>query len=60
MAYYALGRRAESDAALAQVVREHAESQAWEIADVYAYVAKWTKRLRGLIVLTVKGTPHCT
>jgi TolB-like protein/Flp pilus assembly protein TadD len=35
--YYALGRRAESDAALAQVVQEHAQDDAWEIADAYAY-----------------------
>lgn len=35
--YHALGRRAESDAALAQVVHEHAQDEAWEIADAYAY-----------------------
>jgi TolB-like protein/DNA-binding winged helix-turn-helix (wHTH) protein/Flp pilus assembly protein TadD len=35
--YHALGRRTESDAVLAQVVREHAQDEAWEIADVYAY-----------------------
>jgi tetratricopeptide (TPR) repeat protein len=37
MVYHALGRRAESDAALAQVVHEHAQDDASEIADVYAY-----------------------
>ncbi len=37
MVYQALGRRAESDAALAQVVREHAQDDAGGIADVYAY-----------------------
>jgi adenylate cyclase len=37
MVYHALRRRAESDAALAQVVREHAQDDAGEIADVYAY-----------------------
>jgi len=36
-AYHALGRRAESDAALAQAIHEHAQDEAWEIADVYAY-----------------------
>jgi hypothetical protein len=35
--YHALGRRAESDAALAQAVREHAQDDAYEIADAYAY-----------------------
>jgi TolB-like protein len=37
MVYHAFGRRAESDAALAQAVREHAQDDAFEIADVYAY-----------------------
>jgi len=37
MVYHALGRRAESDAALAQAVHEHAQDDAWEIADAYAY-----------------------
>jgi TolB-like protein/Flp pilus assembly protein TadD len=40
MAYYALGRRAESGVALAQLVREHAQDLAWQIADVYAYCGK--------------------
>jgi TolB-like protein/DNA-binding winged helix-turn-helix (wHTH) protein/Tfp pilus assembly protein PilF len=35
--YHALGRRAESDAALAQVIHGHGQDEAWEIADVYAY-----------------------
>jgi TolB-like protein/Tfp pilus assembly protein PilF len=34
--YHALGRRAESDAALARQVREHAQDNADGIADVYA------------------------
>ena len=34
--YHALGRRAESDAALAQVVHEHAQDDASDIADTYA------------------------
>ena len=37
MVYHALGRRAESDAALTRVVHEHAQDDAWEIADAYAY-----------------------
>jgi tetratricopeptide (TPR) repeat protein len=37
MVYHALGRRAESDAALAQVVHEHAQDDASYIADAYAY-----------------------
>jgi TolB-like protein/Flp pilus assembly protein TadD len=37
MVYHALGRRSESDAALAQAVSEHAQNDAYEIADVFAY-----------------------
>ena len=37
MVYHALGRGAESDAALAQVVQQDAQDEAWEIADAYAY-----------------------
>jgi TolB-like protein/Flp pilus assembly protein TadD len=37
MAYHALGRRAESDAALAQAIQKYAQDDAWYIADVYAY-----------------------
>jgi tetratricopeptide (TPR) repeat protein len=37
MIYHAMGRRVESDAALAQVIRENAQDHAAEIADVYAY-----------------------
>ncbi len=37
MVYHALGHQAESDAALAQVVHEYAQDDAWEIADAYAY-----------------------
>lgn len=37
MAYHALRRQAESDAALAQVVQEHGQDTASWIADAYAY-----------------------
>jgi tetratricopeptide (TPR) repeat protein len=35
--YHVLKRRAESDAALTQLVREHAKDDAFDIAEVYAY-----------------------
>jgi tetratricopeptide (TPR) repeat protein len=35
--YHALGRRAESDAALARVVQDHGQDDVWEIADAHAY-----------------------
>jgi TolB-like protein len=35
--YYALGRKADSDAALARLINEHADTSAFEIANVYAY-----------------------
>jgi TolB-like protein len=37
MAYYALGRRAESDAALASMIKEHAGEYAFYIAEAYAF-----------------------
>jgi TolB-like protein/Flp pilus assembly protein TadD len=37
MAYYSIGRRAESDAALAKLIKEHAQDDAYEVAEVYAY-----------------------
>jgi TolB-like protein/DNA-binding winged helix-turn-helix (wHTH) protein/Flp pilus assembly protein TadD len=37
MAYYALGRNAESDAALARMIKEQGNSNAFEIAEAYAF-----------------------
>jgi TolB-like protein len=37
IAYYALGRKKESDAALARMLKEHAEDGAYTIAEVYAF-----------------------
>jgi TolB-like protein/Flp pilus assembly protein TadD len=37
MAYFALGRKADSDAALARAIKEHADRYAFEIAVAYAY-----------------------
>jgi TolB-like protein/Flp pilus assembly protein TadD len=37
MAYHALGRKPESDAALARIVREQADLLAFEIAEAYAF-----------------------
>ena len=37
MAYYSLGRRAESDAALARMIKEQGNNNAFEIAEAYAY-----------------------
>jgi tetratricopeptide (TPR) repeat protein len=37
LVYYAMGRRAESDAALAQLIQDHAQDSASDIAYVYAY-----------------------
>ena len=35
--YYALGRKADSDAALAHMLKEQADGEAFEIAEVYAF-----------------------
>lgn len=37
MVYHALGRRQDSDAALAQLIREHGKGGAYNIAQVFAY-----------------------
>jgi TolB-like protein/Tfp pilus assembly protein PilF len=37
MVYYALGRKAESDAAVARLIKEYADASAFEIAEVYAF-----------------------
>ncbi len=37
IAYFALGRKADSDAALARAIKEHADRYAFEIAVAYAY-----------------------
>src|SRR5262249_38356876 len=36
LAYHALGRSQESDAALTQLVKEHQQTRAYQIAEVYA------------------------
>ena len=35
--YYALGRKADSDSALTRLINGHADTSAFEIANVYAY-----------------------
>jgi tetratricopeptide (TPR) repeat protein len=37
IAYFASGRKADSDAALAQMIKEHADDSAFAIAEVYAF-----------------------
>jgi len=37
MVYYALGRKADSDSAVARMVKEHADGYAFYIAEVYAF-----------------------
>ena len=37
MVYYALGRKADSDAAVALLLRDHPEADAYNIASVYAF-----------------------
>jgi TolB-like protein/Flp pilus assembly protein TadD len=52
--YWSLGRKAESDAALAQLRQKYGKSLAYEIADVYAYrgeadmAFEWLDRASGL------------
>jgi hypothetical protein len=37
MVYYALGRKADSDAVLARMIQERASDNAWGIAEVYGF-----------------------
>jgi TolB-like protein len=48
MAYFALGRRADSDAALAQMVKNHADHHAGEIAFVFAFRGESDEAFRWL------------
>ena len=66
MAYYALGRKADSDAALASMVRDQAAENAFGIAEVYAFrgqldeAMQWLERAfaqRDPSLFLVKGDP---
>ncbi len=48
MAYYALGRRADSDAALARMIKEQADGNAYGIAEVYAYRGQYDEAMQWL------------
>ncbi len=64
--YWALGRKAEADAALRKLIAEHADRYAFYIAGVYAYRAdqdeafKWLKRAyaqKDPCLAWIKGDP---
>ncbi len=64
--YFALGRRADSDAALARLLREYSDVGAFGIAEVYAYrgefdqAFKWLERAytqRDSSLYLIKGDP---
>jgi tetratricopeptide (TPR) repeat protein len=48
IAYHALGRKAYSDAALAQMIREHAQGDAFGIAEAYAYRGQYDEAMNWL------------
>jgi TolB-like protein len=48
MAYYALGRKTDSDAALATMLKERAAANAFEVANVYAFRAMPDKAIEWL------------
>ncbi len=48
MAYYALGRKADSDAALAELIRKEAVNAAANIASVYAFRTETDKAFQWL------------
>jgi tetratricopeptide (TPR) repeat protein len=47
-AYYSLGRRQESDAALRELIAAHANDSAFQIAEVYAYRGEVDKAIQWL------------
>ncbi len=48
MVYYALGRKGDSDSALARMVKEHADGYAFYIAEVYAFRGQLDEALHWL------------
>jgi TolB-like protein/Flp pilus assembly protein TadD len=56
IAYHAVGRKPESDAQVAALIREHAADDAFEIAQVCAYRGELDEALRGWIARTHKKT----
>jgi hypothetical protein len=58
--YYALGRREESDAALTRLVKEHADIEAFDIAEVFAFRGQSVEAMPiGSNVRMLKRTPPC-
>lgn len=66
LAYHALGRKAEADAALAEFIGKHAETMTYQIAQVFAYrgeidrAFEWLERaykLRDSGMMDMKGDP---
>jgi hypothetical protein len=58
--YYALGRKTDSDAALARMLKEQADGNAFEIAEVYAFRGSQMRRCIGSNAPMRKRTPACT
>jgi hypothetical protein len=48
MVYHALGKRADSDAAIARMIKDQAEGNAYGIAEVYAYRGQPDEAMRWL------------
>jgi len=46
--YYALGRKADADAALAHMLKEQADGNAYTIAEVYAYRGQYDEAMQWL------------
>ena len=66
MVYHALGRKADADKILARIIRERAETDAFEIAEVYALrgqsdeAMRWLERARvqrDSSMVQLKGDP---
>ena len=57
MVYHALGRKAESDAALAGMIQNLANGDALDIADVYAFRGESDESMRWLERAYAQGSP---
>jgi hypothetical protein len=59
LASHALGQAAESDAALSELIADHAEIAAYDIAQVCAKRGKSTAHSNGWSAVTHSATPGC-
>ncbi|MGH9813327.1 MAG: tetratricopeptide repeat protein, partial [Candidatus Acidiferrales bacterium] len=60
LAHHALGQEKESDAALAELIKNHADTAAFQIAEVYAYRGEADRAFEWLERAYAQHDPGCT